>query len=211
VIRVYIVAASPLARAGLENLLAVRGVSIVGSGGNFEALAEQIQDAAPDVVLLDASSSSSETLDQLMASGLVEETIVVALLDNVSPALLTEVMRSGVRAVLPTQITRDQLVAALQAAVSGLVTLHPSALASLVPEASLASAPLAELTEALTPREREVLQMLASGLANKEIAAKLSISDHTVKFHVASILGKLGASTRTEAVTLAIRRGLILL
>jgi two-component system, NarL family, response regulator YdfI len=211
VIRVYIVAASPLARSGLENLLAVRGVSIVGSGGNFEALAEQIHDVAPDVVLLDASGASSETLDQLIASGLAEETTVAVLLDNISPALLAEALRSGIRAILPTQLARDQLVAALQAATTGLVILHPSALASLVPEASLASAPLAELTEALTPREREVLQMLASGLANKEIAAKLSISDHTVKFHVASILGKLGASTRTEAVTLAIRRGLILL
>jgi two-component system, NarL family, response regulator YdfI len=211
VIRVYIVAASPLARAGLENLLAVRSVSIVGSASSLESVAEQMQDLAPDVVLLDASGSSSEALDQMMASGLAEETTLVVLLDNVSPAMLTEAMRSGVRAVLPTQITRDQLVAALQAAINGLLILHPSELASLAPEAALTSAPLAELSEALTPREREVLQMLATGLANKEIAAKLSISDHTVKFHVASILGKLGASTRTEAVTLAIRRGLILL
>jgi two-component system, NarL family, response regulator YdfI len=211
VIRVYIIAASPLARAGLENLLAVRAVSIVGSGATIESVAEQIQDLAPEVVLLDASGSSSEDFDQLIASGLAEEAAVVVLSDEVSAATLTGAMRSGIRAILPAQITRDQLVAALQAAVNGLLILHPSELASLAPEAALTSAPLAELTEALTPREREVLQMLASGLANKEIAAKLSISDHTVKFHVASILGKLGASTRTEAVTLAIRRGLVLL
>jgi len=67
------------------------------------------------------------------------------------------------------------------------------------------------LLEPLTKREREVLQMLAGGLANKEIAARLAISDHTVKFHVASILGKLGVSTRTEAVSVGIRRGLVLL
>jgi len=80
-----------------------------------------------------------------------------------------------------------------------------------VPAASVAPRPLDELVEPLTPRESEVLQMLASGLGNKEIAAKLGISDHTVKFHVASILGKLGASSRTEAVSLGIRGGLVLL
>jgi two-component system, NarL family, response regulator YdfI len=211
VIRVFIVAASPLARSGLENLLAGRGVSIVGCASSLASIGDQIQDLAPDVVLFDASGSSSETLEQAIASGLAEEATFVVLLDHVSSTSLAEAIRSGIRAVLPTQISRDQLVAALQAAMNGLLILHPSELSSLVPEAALTSAPLADLAEALTPREREVLQMLAGGLANKEIAAKLSISDHTVKFHVASILGKLGASTRTEAVTLAIRRGLILL
>jgi DNA-binding CsgD family transcriptional regulator len=68
-----------------------------------------------------------------------------------------------------------------------------------------------EAIEPLTARERDVLQMLSQGLGNKEIAARLKISEHTVKFHIASILGKLGASTRTEAVSVALRRGLILL
>ena len=92
----------------------------------------------------------------------------------------------------------------------GLV-LHPAELDAMFPAAEPASSPLAELIEPLTPRESEVLQMLASGLANKEIATRLAISEHTVKFHVASILGKLGAASRTEAVTLGIRRGLVLL
>jgi len=92
------------------------------------------------------------------------------------------------------------------------VVLHPSELAAAVPAAgSRVSRPVAELAEPLTRREREVLQMLAAGLGNKEIAARLNISDHTAKFHVASILGKLGAATRTEAVALGIRRGLVLL
>ena len=64
--------------------------------------------------------------------------------------------------------------------------------------------------EPLTARERDVLEMLAQGRGNREIAAQLRISEHTVKFHVASILGKLGAATRTEAVSIALRRGLIL-
>ena len=65
--------------------------------------------------------------------------------------------------------------------------------------------------EMLTPREKEVLQMLGLGKSNKEIAARLKISEHTAKFHVASVLGKLGAATRAEAVSIAMRRGLILL
>lgn len=70
---------------------------------------------------------------------------------------------------------------------------------------------MAELAEPLTRREREVIQMLAGGLGNKEIASRLAISEHTVKFHVASILDKLGAGSRTEAVSLGIRRGIVLL
>ena len=91
------------------------------------------------------------------------------------------------------------------------VVLHPTEIPAAFPSAAPASQPLAELPEPLTRREREVLQMLAAGLANKEIAARLNISDHTAKFHVAAILGKLGAATRTEAVALGIRRGLVLL
>ena len=67
------------------------------------------------------------------------------------------------------------------------------------------------MAEDLTPREIEVLKLVAAGLANKEIAHRLEISDHTVKFHVASVMGKLGASSRTEAVTLGIRLGLIMI
>jgi DNA-binding NarL/FixJ family response regulator len=113
--------------------------------------------------------------------------------------------------VLPNEVSTYQLAAALQAAAAGLVVVHPTEIPAAFPVATPASQPLAELPEPLTRREREVLQMLAAGLANKEIAARLNISDHTAKFHVAAILGKLGASTRTEAVALGIRRGLVLL
>ena len=81
----------------------------------------------------------------------------------------------------------------------------------VLPAPAALSSPVRELPEPLTPREREVLQMISAGLGNKEIAGRLSISDHTVKFHVASILGKLGASSRTEAVSNGIRHGLVLL
>jgi two-component system, NarL family, response regulator YdfI len=213
VIRVFIIAASPLARAGLENLLPAGSVEIVGSGSNLDELEQRISDALIDVALIDASSESPHSLlTDLADSGLPTELSVVLLSDHPSTAWSAEALRAGVRAVLPMTLSPDQLMAALQAAVAGLVILHPSEIMAAVPTAGApASQPLAELTEPLTRREREVLQMLAAGLGNKEVAARLNISDHTAKFHVASILGKLGAATRTEAVALGIRRGLILL
>jgi DNA-binding NarL/FixJ family response regulator len=212
VIRAFIVAASPLARSGLENLVAARDVSIVGRAASLETLATELLDAEPDAVVFDASGENPQKLlEELAASNLAGDTSIILLLDHAPSGFVAEAMRAGVRAVLPSQVTTEQLGAALRATVEGLIVLHPSDAQNLFPAASLAAQPLAELPEALTPREREVLQMLASGLANKEIAARLSISDHTVKFHVASILGKLGAATRTEAVALGIRRGLVLL
>lgn len=210
--RVFIVASSPFARVGLENLLAARGITVVSSSSNLDLLAEQILDLEPDAVLVDASGDHSEAvLDTVIASELAAETAMIVLLDHAPPGWVADALRAGVRAILPAAVSPDQLAAALEGAVAGLFIVHPSELSAVLPAASAASSPVPELAEPLTPREREVLQMLASGLANKEIAAKLSISDHTVKFHVTSILGKLGASTRTEAVALGIRHGLVLL
>jgi two-component system, NarL family, response regulator YdfI len=212
VIRVFIVAASPLARGGLENLVATRGVSVVGRSASLESLFEPIVDVEPDVVLVHASGDNREAaLEALVSSNFAAETTVILLSDHPRPGWAAEALRAGVRAILPSEVSPDQLAAALEAAMAGLVVVHPSEIAVALPAAPVAFAPRAELREPLTPREREVLEMLASGLVNKEIAAKLSISEHTVKFHVASILGKLGAATRTEAVSLGFRRGLVLL
>jgi DNA-binding NarL/FixJ family response regulator len=212
VIRVFIVAASSLARAGLQSLVAAREVEVVGSARGFESLAGQWLDVDADVVLVEASGQQFESMmDSLAASQLASETAIAVLSDRSEPGSFARALRAGVRAVLPTDISSEQLVAALEAAVAGLVVMHPAEIGAAFPAAEPASRPLAELAEPLTPRESEVLQMLASGLSNKEIAARLTISEHTVKFHVASILGKLGAATRTEAVSLGIRRGLVLL
>jgi NarL family two-component system response regulator YdfI len=212
VIRVFIVAASPLARAGLQSLLGTRDVEVVGSVPDFESLADQISDVEADIVVVEASGEQIEAvMDSLAASQLASEAPIVVLSDHSEPRWFAEALRAGVRAVLPSDIPPGQLVVALEAAAAGLVVMHPAEVDAMFPAAEPASRPLAELTEPLTPRESEVLQMLASGLANKEIAARLAISEHTVKFHVASILGKLGAGSRTEAVSLGIRRGLVLL
>ena len=211
-IRVLIIAASPLARAGLENLLVARQIEVAGSAASIDALANQLSDLTVDAMLIDSSGEPFEPfLDSLIASGLAADFSVVLLVEAASPPDSAAALRAGIRAVLPNDISPDQLAAALEAAASGLVVLHPAHFDSAVPVASAAPRFLDELAEPLTPRESEVLQMLASGLGNKEIATKLAISEHTVKFHVASILGKLGAASRTEAVSLGIRRGLVLL
>jgi len=212
VIRVFIVAASPLSRASLQSLLRARRVEVVGSGPSLESLWDQPPDVEVDIVLVDASGDhSEEMIGSLRQSQLSSEAAVVVLSDRFEPGRLAEALRAGVRAILPGDMSPDQIVAGLEAAAAGLIVLHPAEFDAMFPAAEPASSPLAELIEPLTPRESEVLQMLASGLANKEIATRLAISEHTVKFHVASILGKLGAASRTEAVTLGIRRGLVLL
>ena len=211
-IRVFIVAASPLSRASLQSLLRARRVEVVGSGPNLESLWDQPPDVEVDIVLVDASGDhSEEMIGSVSQSQLSSEAAVVVLSDRFEPGRLAEALRAGVRAILPGDMSPDQIVAGIEAAAAGLIVLHPAELDAMFPAAEPASSPLAELIEPLTSRESEVLQMLASGLANKEIATRLAISEHTVKFHVASILGKLGAASRTEAVTLGIRRGLVLL
>lgn len=211
-IRAFIVAASPLARAGLENLLAARDVEVVGSTGTLEALAGQLADTAPDVVLIGSSGEPIELLlESVTTSGLPSDVNVVFLGDGASLATAAEALSAGVRGVLPSDISPDQLVATLQAAASGLLVLHPAQVKDGFPAASAPQREADELMESLTRRETGVLQMLAAGLGNKQIAAQLGISEHTVKFHVASILGKLGAGSRTEAVSIGIRRGLVLL
>jgi two-component system, NarL family, response regulator YdfI len=214
---VFIVAASPLARASLQNLLGARQVEVAGSFASLDDLAGRLDDIPVDAILVDSTGEPFESfLDSVIASGLASDFTVVLMVEPASLAALSAALGAGVRAVLPNDISSDQLVAALQAVASGLLVLHPTQTLTPVntngfPSSPARSAGLEELAEALTPRESEVLQMLAGGLGNKEIAAKLAISEHTVKFHVASILGKLGAASRTEAVSLGIRRGLILL
>jgi len=210
VIRVLLIAAPGVLRERLEESLESPDFAVIGRADEPESLDDELA-ADADVLLVDGTSVPLDSLlESLQELRLPQTAKLVLLVDQASPASVNRAIRAGIRAILPEQIESEQLIAALQAVARDLLVIHPTEMQTT--RSSQASpSDFVELVEPLTARERDVLQMLSEGLGNKEIAARLSISEHTVKFHVASILSKLGASTRTEAVSIALRRGLILL
>jgi two-component system, NarL family, response regulator YdfI len=210
VIRVFLIAPPGALRERLEELLDSADAAMIGRADDVELLDDELTGEA-EVLLLDATSAAlEETLEALQQARLLRTARLVLLVDQASPDSVNRAIRAGVRGILPAEVAVDQLRAALEAVACGLVAIHPSEIQALR-TAATSSSDFLEAVEPLTARERDVLQMLSQGLGNKEIASRLKISEHTVKFHVASLLGKLGASTRTEAVSVALRRGLILL
>jgi DNA-binding CsgD family transcriptional regulator len=181
VIRVQIAASSAIVRAGLESLVASSPVLT-------------ITDSYADVVL------AAMPLDEVAPAA-----AIVLLGEGVWSS---DALRHGVRAILPADASAAEILAAIEAAAAGLAAIDPRDLETLLTAET--PQPVAARETPLTARELEVLRMLADGAANKTIAWKLEISEHTVKFHVAQILAKLNAGTRTEAVTVGIRKGLIL-
>ncbi|PYU71144.1 MAG: DNA-binding response regulator [Acidobacteria bacterium] len=211
-IRVFIIAPSSVVRAGLRSVLADAGFEAVGGTQDLGSLDEELLESEPDILLVDGTHDAGEGgRAGLALADVTDQAAVVLLADQPDQARIAEAFRNGVRAVLPREISAPQLQAALQAVAAGLIVMHPAEVSAFLPTPTSSATEIVPLVEPLTKREREVLQMLATGLGNKEIAARLVISDNTAKFHVASILGKLGASTRTEAVAIGIRHGLILL
>lgn len=211
-IGVHILEESAPGRRGLEELLRGPGIEILSSVATVAELEVRFAEDVPAgvIVTLGEPARLAATLEQIAASDLFHTipVVVLAEADEASFGAITT-LRMGARALLPLEASREQIVAALAAVSQGFVVTTP--LASPVGSAALQPAEPAALLEPLTSRELEVLRLLALGLANKQIAARLEISDHTVKFHVAAILGKLGASSRTEAVAIGVRTGLILL
>jgi len=210
VIRVLIVAPSARARHALESGLPPRLFEIAGSFATIQAAADAA-DSEADVLLVEhGGAPANDALEVLEETGVSREIPTVILLEEASPEDISALLRVGARAVLRADADPRQIAIALQATLQDLVVLARGD--GLARSAGISRANLPhDLAEPLTAREREVLRLLASGLGNKEIGLKLQISEHTAKFHVASILGKLGASTRAEAVSLGMRHGLILL
>ncbi|MBD2465444.1 response regulator transcription factor [Oscillatoria sp. FACHB-1407] len=211
--RVLIAANSAIARVGLETVLAQSAVLTIVGSVTHRDLAEQLDALQPDVVLMELELQEDETLTALPA--LEREMAlpaIVVLVDNVQSSWVSDLLQSGIQGILPAEATADEITTAIEAVATGLIVLHPEFLGSLpmTPTSPRSSLPSAT-NQPLTPREIEVLSMLAEGLGNKAIARRLTISEHTVKFHISSIFNKLGASSRTEAVTLGARQGLILL
>jgi DNA-binding NarL/FixJ family response regulator len=197
-LRVLLVGDDPLARAGLAARLAGRADVAVAGEASARDAAAAVAALAPAAVLWDLGAAG-------VPEGLAPDgpPPVVALAAGEPEA--ADALRSGARAVLFRAAGADALAAALVAAARGLSVLDPALAEGWLrpPE----EAP----SEGLTAREAEVLGLLAEGLSNKGIAARLGISEHTAKFHVVAILGKLGAESRAAAIVKAARLGLVAL
>jgi DNA-binding NarL/FixJ family response regulator len=210
VIRVLIAAASAVVRAGLEALLgASPDCAVIGSTREVAQLVAEVDRLQPEVVLVALDGGEDDLLSELAARA--DSAPAVVLLAPEATALAPEALRTGVRAVLGADAAAPEILAAVQAVAAGLTVLHPEVLEGLLSSLPPPAIRPLPATQTLTPRELEVLAMLAEGLGNKIIARRLAISEHTVKFHLGSIFGKLGVSSRTEAVTLGARQGLIML
>ena len=237
--RVYILAAYPAVRAGLAALLREQpDWRVIGQAAPdavpsaaAAALAPEDSTAGPDVLLADLDGlHETETLAEWLAALRPRGGIAVIGPAQLAPSrdsatdasrLLVDIPRIAEDAdlafgVMRRDATPEEIVAALTAVAGGLIALDRRLAGDLLAPAERgliapSTARLSVADETLTARELEVLQLLAQGLPNKLIAQRLHISEHTAKFHVSAIMMKLGAASRTEAVTLAARRGLLIL
>jgi DNA-binding NarL/FixJ family response regulator len=206
-VRVLAVSASPLARSGMEALLKeMPGIAPVASCGLAEAAALASQLLA-DVILLDLGDTYDLEAIARLAEG--EPPFPIVALGG-RPGATVQALGLGASALLPGDVDRPTLAAALTACAQRLVVVARGEVASLLPAEEQLLVPASGLRETLTPRELEVLQAMARGLTNRQIALRLKISEHTVKFHAGAVLGKLEARSRAEAVARAIGLGWIL-
>ncbi len=204
-LKLIVLADDPLARAGLAALLAsLPGCAVVeqSSGASLFDAEAGLSDLQADLIVWDVGWETAEPSDAELAETDVPLLALVA--DEESAAYARRLGASG---ILTREMDEERLAAAIAATAAGLIVVAPS----LLPALSGDGADAGPVAGDLTPREMEVLVSLAEGLTNKAIAHELSISEHTVKFHVNSILNKLEAQSRTDAVVRATRLGLIAL
>ena len=210
-IRVLIADDHALVRTGLKLFLsAFDDLALVGEAGSGEEAVRLCSCAGTDVVLMDLMMPG---MGGVAATRAIREkcphTRVIALTNFQEVESVQQALRAGATGYLLKNVTAAELAAAIRAAHAGRATLAPEATQALI-DATLKPGPAAEAeTFRLTPRESEVLAQMARGLSNAQIASQLVVSPMTVKFHVSNILSKLNATTRTEAVALALQHRLV--
>jgi DNA-binding NarL/FixJ family response regulator len=210
-VRVAVIAASSQVRASLQTLVEANpALEFVSSAADAETLVDCLAGSVPDVVVTDIEPEASDALKTLFELGHAPPSLVLLSDDPDSESILDPLPADAI-AILPRNAMPAEIVVSIEAVAVGLCVLSPDSLAKLLAGRKARRATASgESFEALTLREIEVLAMLADGLGNKEIARQLDISDNTVKFHLSSIFGKLGATNRTEAVMLGMRHGFIM-
>ena len=200
-----------LFREGLEGLLSRRNINILAAVGNGQEGLRLANELNPDVILLDMRMPEMDGMDvlrQLRQNGFTNP--VVMLTTSSDERDLVESLRSGAQGYLLKDMEPDQLVLALRDIVAGKTVVAPdlaAVLARVVQGESIGAVKENPFSR-LTPRENEILALLAEGQSNKVIARNLGISDGTVKLHVKSILRKLGVHSRVEAAVMAVEQGL---
>ncbi len=210
-IKVLVVDGQAVSRAGLRRLLeSYPDLEIVGEAGDSMQAVSETAELLPQIVLIDAQlpeNGALETLRQLRQ--LNAETRALLLAGQEDEALLYEAMRAGAGGYVSKEVAPDELAQAVRAVARGEVLLQPQLAARLLTRFGGQEQRSGYPQESLTAREREVLQLLARGLRNKEIAARLVVSERTVNFHLANIYAKLHVSGRTEALSKALAQGLL--
>ena len=211
-IRVTVIAPAIAVRAGLRALLSDDPrIQIIGEAASLIELEEALTEA--DVVVWSPSLSlDPEVVLSELSNLRIGETTALLLIYN-DPKAMEYLIRNAVRAwgVLAPESTQAELVASVQALNEGLVVTNPVWLNQVITNQTNSKEANDDLVEPLTGREIEILQLLALGLTNKQIAARLKISAHTVKFHVSTIFSKMGTTNRVETVNQGLKKGLILL
>ncbi|MEM9903633.1 MAG: response regulator transcription factor [Cyanobacteria bacterium P01_D01_bin.44] len=215
-IRLVICADNPITRTGLESMVASPdihpGIHIVDSVAQLAEVKRGLTPGSLDALLLVAELNDEllQSLAELMAAAGQFGTILLVD-DQVERRGISQVLSLGAVGLLPTSISVVGLRDAIATVVHGLSVIHPDFIEIFFTHSPTLLDDEADLIEPLTPREIEVLDQLAQGLSNKAIAKRLNISEHTVKFHISALLSKLNATSRTEAVALGLRQGLIML
>lgn len=220
---IVICAQNAMTRAGLASIAASPATQIIKKTDNLSALIRSLETEEIDLVLADISVTTADInqLSQIIEASPEEDVPFLLMLDRdlfdsaIAQQIQTNLLSTGLVSILPTTASTSELKAAIVATLQGLIVLHPDITESLFDTestqfSSLSLEPDTPL-EPLTPRETEVLNQLADGLTNKAIAQNLHISEHTVKFHIGTLLSKLDANSRTEAVTTGIKAGLVML
>lgn len=208
-IRIVVYDSNSVVIAGLVSILPhLPDLQIVGSFVDETSLIS-LSEHQPDLLLLERIPHEDlRWLERWMLT--IDFQIAgILLTDSLIAEEMNEYLSLGFKAFLPRLTNTNEIMVTIDAVMAGLIVIHPE-LASFADSDSVIT-PLPQSRRGLTSREVEVLQLLAAGLDNRAIASRLQLSKHTVKFHLSSIFSKLNVSSRTEAVTVGLRQGLILL